>query len=148
MIFPDPHHSCKGIDVMAEEQDTGTSASETPTVEAQAQEQTGQQQVRLRIDQKNMGTSYANAFRTSTTAEEIMLDFGLNQVAQARPAEQSGGSDAVGEILFEVNDRVVLNYYTAKRLAITLGQLIRRYEDQFGEIKLNVADRASGSQGG
>ena len=118
---------------------------EAPSVETQAQEQTGQQQVRLRIDQRNMSTNYANAFRTGTTAEEIMLDFGLNQVTQARAADQQGQADQpAGEILFDVSNRIVLNYFTAKRLAITLGQLIRRYEDQFGELKLNVAERATG----
>jgi len=118
-----------------------TGTDDSPSVETQAQEQTGQQQIRLRIDQSKMTTCYANAFRSGTTAEEIMLDFGLNQVIQARQGDQDPGQPA-GEILFQINDRIVLNYYTAKRLAITLGQLIRRYEDQFGELQLNVADRA------
>ena len=130
---------------MAESEDMTTSETDAPSIEAQAQEQTGQQQVRLRLDQSKMTTSYANAFRTGTTAEEIMLDFGLNQVVQTRQADDAGGdpNQPVGEILFQINDRIVLNYYTAKRLAITLGQLIRRYEDQFGELQLNVADRAA-----
>lgn len=117
--------------------------AQAPSVEAQAQAQTGQQQVRLRIDQKNMTTTYANAFRSSTTAEEVMVDFGLNQVIQARQTDQADPNEPAGEILFEVNNRIVLNYYTAKRLAITIGQVIRRYEDQFGELKLNVAERAN-----
>ncbi len=125
-------------------QDTATE-QDAPSVETQAAEQTGQQQVRLRIDQAKMTTSYANAFRTSATAEEIMVDFGLNQVTQTRTGDQGNPGDPVGEILFQVNDRIVLNYYTAKRLAITLGQIIRRYEDQFGELKLNVAERAGKS---
>ncbi|MAE63851.1 MAG: hypothetical protein CMJ18_06220 [Phycisphaeraceae bacterium] len=119
--------------------------TEAPSIEAQAQAQTGQQQIRLRIDQKSMSTTYANAFRSSTTAEEVMLDFGLNQVIQARPAGEAQPNEPVGEILFDINNRIVLNYYTAKRLAITIGQIIRRYEDQFGELKLNVADRATGA---
>ena len=122
-------------------EDTGITP-EGPSVETQAQEQTGQQQVRLRIDQRNMTTHYANAFRTGTTAEEIMLDFGLNQVTQVRDADQQSQADKpAGEILFDVTNRIVLNYFTAKRLAISLGQLIRRYEDQFGELQLNVAER-------
>ena len=131
---------------MAKAQEDSDITPEAPSVETQAQEQTGQQQVRLRIDQRNMTTCYANAFRTGTTAEEIMLDFGLNQVTQARPADgQPAQTDQpAGEILFDVTNRIVLNYFTAKRLAITLGQLIRRYEDQFGELKLNVAERATG----
>lgn len=126
---------------MAENKDDQASDTEAPSVEAQAAEQTGQQQVRVRIDQSKMDTRYANAFRTSATAEEIMVDFGLNQVIQSQQGEQSTANPPAGEIIFQINERIVFNYYTAKRLAITLGQIIRRYEDQFGELKLNVADR-------
>lgn len=106
-------------------------------VEEQAREQTGKQQVRLRIDERNMRSGYTNAFRTNGTAEEVMLDFGLNVVnptAGQKPQEQP-------EVIFQINERVILNYYTAKRLAITLSQLIRRHEDQFGELELDVAKR-------
>ena len=132
---------------MATDESPDTTA-DTPSVEAQAQEQTGQQQVRLRIEQRNMATAYANAFRTGSTAEEVMLDFGLNQVVQTRSPDSArdegdAGTQPVGEILFDVNNRIILNFYTAKRLAITLGQLIRRFEDQFGELKLNVSERGT-----
>ncbi|HET6429493.1 MAG TPA: DUF3467 domain-containing protein [Phycisphaerae bacterium] len=113
-------------------------AGQERTVEAQASEQTGQRQVRLRIDERTMGTSYANAFRANGTAEEVMLDFGLNLI---NPVPQEQGQ---GEIVFQVNERVILNYYSAKRLAITLGQIIRRHEEQFGELQLDVAKRRKG----
>jgi hypothetical protein len=113
--------------------DPATPTGEKP-IEEQAREQTGQQ-VRLRVDERSMTTSYANAFRSNGTAEEVMLDFGLNLVAPA-PGEQ-----AQAEIIFRVNNRVVLNYYSAKRLAIGLGQLIRRHEEQFGELELDVSKR-------
>ena len=102
-------------------------------VENQAREQTGQQQVQLRIDEASMETTYANAFRTNGTAEEVMLDFGLNLMAPPQ-----GGKP---QILFRVNERIILNYYSAKRLAITLSQLIRRHEEQFGELELDVNKR-------
>jgi hypothetical protein len=34
-----------------------------------------------------------------------------------------------------------MNYYSAKRLAITLSQLIRRHEEQFGELEMDVNKR-------
>lgn len=105
----------------------------TPEVEQQAREQTGQQ-VQLRIDERNMSTSYANAYRANGTAEEVMLDFGLNLV---RP----GDNPQAPGITFQVNDRIIMNYYSAKRLAITLSQLVRRHEEQFGELELDVAKR-------
>ncbi len=115
------------------------------SIEAQAQQQTGSQQVRLRIDQRDMHSSYANAFRTNATAEEVIVDFGLNQVvsAQRQAGEAANPEEPAGEIVFQLSNRVILNYYSAKRLVLTLGQLIRRYEEQFGELKLNVADRAT-----
>ena len=107
----------------------------TPDVGQQARQQTGQQQVRLRMDERNMTTGYANAFRTNGTAEEVLLDFGINQINP--PTSQEG----VPEIVFQVDHRVVLNYYSAKRLAITLSQMIRRHEEQFGELEMNAAKR-------
>ncbi len=109
-------------------------------VEAQAREQTGQRQVRIRMDERDMKTSYANAFRTNGTAEEVMLDFGLNLVVP------SGEEKGQPEILFQVRERIILNYYSAKRLAITLSQLIRRHEEQFGELELDVAKRRKGDE--
>ena len=104
-------------------------------IEEQAREQTGQQQVRLRMDERNMTTSYANAFRTNGTAEEVMLDFGVNLLNPASEQQEQP------EIIFQINDRVIMNYYSAKRLAITLSQLIRRHEDQFGELELDMSKR-------
>ena len=110
------------------------SASEKP-IEEQAREQTGQQQIRLRLDERNLKTSYANAFRTNGTAEEVMLDFGLNLIGQPVQGQNQP------EILFKVNNRVIMNYYSAKRLAITLSQLIRRHEEQFGDLEMDVTKR-------
>ena len=107
--------------------------SELP-IEDQAQQQTGQQQIRLRVDERELTTSYANAFRANGTAEEVMLDFGLNLVGQPAQGQQP-------EILFKVNNRVVMNYFSAKRLAITLSQIIRRHEEQFGELEMDVNKR-------
>ena len=111
---------------------------EDKPIEEQAREQTGQQQVRLRVDERDMHTSYANAFRTNGTAEEVILDFGLNLMNPAAQQNQP-------EIIFKVNDRIIMNYYSAKRLAITLSQIIRRHEEQFGQLELDVAKRRKDS---
>ncbi|HUS46889.1 MAG TPA: DUF3467 domain-containing protein [Phycisphaerae bacterium] len=104
-------------------------------VEQQAREQTGQTQIRVRVDERNMRTSYANAFRTNGTAEEVMLDFGLNLTVPSAESQKQG------EMLFQVTDRIVMNYYSAKRLAIAMGQVIRQHEQQFGELEFDVAKR-------
>jgi len=99
----------------------------------------GQQQVRLRLDERNLHTSYANAFRTDATPDEVMLYFGLNLVNPV--AAQQGNP----EIVFQANERIIMNYVMAKRLALTLGQVIRRHEEQFGEIELDMSKRRKGS---
>jgi hypothetical protein len=44
-------------------------------------------------------------------------------------------------MVFAVNNRIILNLYSAKRLAISLGQIVRRYEQEFGVLELNAAKR-------
>lgn len=107
-----------------------------PQMEAQAREQTGQRQVRLRIDEREMKTVYVNAFRTNANADEVVVDMGMNLVT---PAGQGGRQQ--GEILFTISDRMIMNYYSAKRLAMMLSQVVRQHEQQFGELKLNAAER-------
>lgn len=94
-----------------------------------------QQQVQLRIDESKMNTTYANTIRTSTTADEVVLDFGVNlpiPTPDNQPALQ-----------FSVTSRVVLNWRGAKRLAISLGQVIRQFEERNGEIPMQ-----QGQEGG
>ncbi len=96
-----------------------------------------QQQVQLRIDESKMHVTYANTIRTSTTPEEVVLDFGINMPIPSpenQPAMQ-----------FSVGSRIVMNWAGIKRLAINLGQVVRQYEERNGEIQLN---RGNAPQGG
>lgn len=95
-----------------------------------ADSQQPQQQVQLRIDESKMTTTYANIIRTSTTGDEVVLDFGMNLPMQ--------GQDGQMMMNFAVGSRVVMNWMAAKRLAINLGQVIRQYEQRNGEIQLQV----------
>jgi hypothetical protein len=94
-----------------------------------------QQQVRVHIDERNLKTTFSNFFRSNGTAEEVILDFGINVFT---PPAQANGQP---EISVQIGDRVVLGYFTAKKLALALGQLIHQYEEQFGELELDVAKR-------
>lgn len=102
-----------------------------------ADEQQQQQQVQLRIDESKMTSTYANTIRTSTTNDEVVLDFGMNLPTQ--------GPDGQAALLFAVGNRTIMNWSAAKRLAITLGQVIRQYEERNGEI---VIQRAPGAEEG
>ncbi len=100
-------------------------------------ENTEQRQVQLRIDESKMTTSYANTIRTSTTGDEVVLDFGMNLPMP--------GPDNQPVLSFNVGSRVVMNWRGAKRLAISLGQVIRQYEERNGEIPLNPAGTDDGA---
>src|SRR5215210_6088388 len=86
----------------------------------------GQQSVQLLLDEREMRTTFANAYRIHHTAEEVVLDFGFNM---ANPNPQGGQQQ---QLLFKVTDRVIMSYPSVKRLTVSLQQLVRRYEQQFG----------------
>ncbi|NJL30479.1 MAG: hypothetical protein HC898_01970 [Phycisphaerales bacterium] len=44
-------------------------------------------------------------------------------------------------MMLQLQNRTIMNFATAKRLAITLGQVIRAHEERFGEIKLDANQR-------
>jgi len=96
--------------------------------------------MRLRVSEHHVPSSYANAFRSSASAEEVVIEFGVDLVTRP-PRNEGSDEDRAGEIVFEVNNRLIMNYYTAKRLAIVLGQLLNKHEGQFGEVKLDVTQR-------
>jgi len=98
-----------------------------------AENNPNQQQVQLRIDESRMNTTYANTIRTSTTAEEVVLDFGINLPTPTQDNQPA--------LIFAVGSRVVMNWKGAKRLAISLGQIIRQFEERNGEIQLDAGQR-------
>jgi len=91
-----------------------------------------QRQIQLRIDESKMATTYANTIRTSTLQDEVLLDFGINL-----PGQVAEGQTPM--MIFSVGSRIVLNWAAAKRLAISLGQVIRQYEERNGEIQIQQA---------
>ncbi|MCL5281931.1 MAG: DUF3467 domain-containing protein [Planctomycetes bacterium] len=118
----------------------GEDISSEKTIEEQGRDQTGQKQIRVRIDERNLQTSYVSGFRPTMTTEEVIMDFGLNLI---RP---TGNKDNPAELVFQANHRLIMSYFSAKRLAMVLGQIVRQYEQQFGEIELNAAKRRAGRQ--
>ncbi|MFN8815875.1 MAG: DUF3467 domain-containing protein [bacterium] len=99
-------------------------------------DQPQQQQVQLRIDESRMRSAYANTIRTSVTPDEVVMDFGMNMPVPS--------PDNKPTLLFDVSSRVVMNWRGAKRLAISLSQVIRQYEEQNGEINLNAPQGGQG----
>jgi len=118
----------------------GEAISSEKTIEEQGRDQTGQKQIRVRIDERNLQTNYVSGFRPTITAEEVILDFGLNLI---RP---TGTKEEPYEVIFQTSSRLIMSYFSAKRLAVALAQIIRQYEQQFGQVELNAAKRRTGQQ--
>ena len=89
------------------------------------------QQTEVHVDDSSTLPSYSNFCRVTATPEEVILDFGLN------PQPFAAGRQDV-----KANQRIVMNFYTAKRLLTALGMTIQRHEGTFGSIELDVRRRA------
>jgi hypothetical protein len=88
----------------------------------------GQQGVQVLLDERELRTIYSNAYRFHTTNDEVVIDIGFN-MPNPNPNPQGPA-----QLLFKVTDRVIMTYPNAKRLAMSLTQLVKRFEQQFGEI--------------
>lgn len=98
-------------------------------------QQKDDQQIRLNVNADKMVTSYANAFQTHSTPEELLLSFGINQTL---PSQEEG---ITADMILQFSERIIMNHYTAKRLTLSLLQSVREYEERFGVIELDVAKR-------
>jgi hypothetical protein len=92
------------------------------------QPQQQQQQIQLRIDESKMHLAYANLIRTTTTGDEVVLDFGVSLPVPSQDNQPT--------LQFSVGSRVVMNWRGAKQLAISLGDVIRNFEKTHGEIPM------------
>ena len=87
------------------------------------------------VDDSATLPTYTNFCRVTATPEEVILDFGLNSQPFA-----TGRQDV------KANQRIVMNFFTAKRVLMALGMTVQRHEQTFGPIELDVNRRASGFQ--
>jgi hypothetical protein len=89
-------------------------------------------QQRQRIEVKDTGaiSSYANFCRVTGTPEELIVDFGLNPQPIGMPTEP-----------VVITQRIVTNYYTAKRMLHALQLTIQRHEEAFGVLETDIQKR-------
>ena len=111
-----------------------TAGSIGPGGQTDANGDAQQRKLGVKVNEADLKTQYANAFRSFTTTDEVLLDFGFNLVTMNRQPNAAADSPA-GMLQLDWQHRVVLNYRTAKNLAVELGKIITAYEKQFGEIK-------------
>ena len=105
-----------------------------PAAEAQAQGQVPTPQpVQFSVDMASMNTAYTNWYRVTGTPEELILDFGLNPQMGQAPTEA-----------IKLSHRVVMNFYTAKRLLNALHFAVSRHESFFGALEVDIQRRLRG----
>lgn len=108
-------------------------AEEQPAGEAPA----AQQRQRVEVSDKDALCTYANFCRVTGTPEELILDFGLNSQPYGVPTEP-----------VQVKQRIVTNYYTAKRMLQALHLSVQRHEQAFGVLETDVNKRVVGGKQG
>ncbi|MDH5739711.1 MAG: DUF3467 domain-containing protein [Nitrospira sp.] len=79
----------------------------------------------VQFDVSNLQSSYANVCNVSSTREEVVLAFGVNNVWEQRQAN----------IQVQLTNRIVLNPFAAKRLAAVLTRVLAEYESRFGTLR-------------
>ena len=88
----------------------------------------------IEVDTDATIAAYANFCRVTGTPEELIVDFGLNP-QPIGPASQP----------VKISQRIILNYYTAKRLLGALSMSIQRHEGAFGVLETDVNKRVQRS---
>ncbi|MEM7455456.1 MAG: DUF3467 domain-containing protein [Planctomycetota bacterium] len=89
-----------------------------------------QQQQPIPVDDSKAISCYANFCRVTGSPEELIVDFGMN-------ASPMGSNDRP----VEIQQRIVLNFYTAKRLLHALHVSVQRHEEVFGAIETDITKR-------
>jgi hypothetical protein len=116
--------------------ENATKKEETKKEGAITEQPANQPQVKIHLDDTTVNAAYSNFCRVTGTPEEVIVDFSLNP----NPYSQTDQN-------IRIDNRIVLNHFTAKRLFAALQQTIMRHEQNFGVIELNVQRRlAPGAQ--
>jgi hypothetical protein len=89
------------------------------------------QQAEIVVNEEGAHAAYANFARVTGTPEEVIVDFALNP-----------NPFATGRQEVKVSQRLIMNYFTAKRLLAALQVTVQRHEGAFGSIELDVRRRA------
>jgi hypothetical protein len=89
-----------------------------------------QQQMQVQVKDDQASTGYANFCRVTGSPEELIVDFGLNPQPVGVPKDP-----------IIVTQRVIMNFYTAKRLLAALQMSVQRHEAVFGVLETDIQKR-------
>ena len=104
--------------------------SPKPEAGPAAAPQQQQQRIQVEIDDSKVLANYANFCRVTGTPEELIIDFGLNPQPFGLPTHP-----------IPVSQRIITNFYTAKRMLHALQLTIQRHEATFGVLETDVQKR-------
>lgn len=79
----------------------------------------------LKWNTTNLQNSYANFCNANSTREEVVLNFGVNKSWERGPKQ---------ELEIELNHRIVLSPFAAKRLTQLMQNLMKEYETRYGVL--------------
>lgn len=99
-------------------------ATEETTTEATPERPAGEGP-RTRVNVANLKSSYCNVANATSTREEVVLNFGVNQ----------NWDLGQGEMDVQLLHRIILSPFAAKRLADMLAKLMQEYEHRHGALK-------------
>ncbi|REK10222.1 MAG: DUF3467 domain-containing protein [Planctomycetota bacterium] len=112
-------------DIEIEQDKSKTSPGSTPPTTAAAP-----QQQQVSVDISKAHAAYSNFCRVTGTPEELIIDFGLNTQPMGVPSDP-----------IEISERIVMNYFTAKRMMAALQMSLQRHEAAFGVLETDVQKR-------
>ena len=104
-----------------------TDLQEPQVMEAQRQQP---QQVQVQVRDEDAIACYANFCRVTGSPEELIVDFGLNPQPVGIPKDP-----------IHVKQRIIMNFFTAKRLLGALQMSIQRHEAVFGVLETDIQKR-------
>ncbi|QDT07651.1 hypothetical protein K227x_60790 [Rubripirellula lacrimiformis] len=111
--------------------DAKTPEAEKPAAAPAAAAQTqAQQPVQVQVEDDQAAACYANFCRVTGSPEELIVDFGLNPQPIGVPKDP-----------IQVKQRIILNFFTAKRLLAALQMSVARHESVFGVLETDINKR-------
>ena len=116
--------------VAPKEEQAPVQAAKQDQQDQQAQQAQPQQPVQVQVDDSSVTAHYANFCRVTGSPEELIIDFGLNPQPIGIPKDP-----------IKVTERIVVNFYTAKRLLAALQMSVQRHEAVFGVLETDVQKR-------
>jgi hypothetical protein len=84
----------------------------------------------LQVDESMAISLYSNFCRVTGTPEELIIDFGLNSQPMGVPDKP-----------IKITQRIIVNYFTAKRMLAALQMSVQRHEAAFGVLETDIQKR-------